>query len=281
MYEELLKSCLKPDVFSEYTAERLWTDSHLAQQMLKTHLDQTTPLASRPLQTIDQTIDWLDHTFNLQGIKVCDLGCGPGLYAERFAQRGAWVEGLDFSTNSIDFATRESDPGIGSLSFRVANYLTGPLPEQQDLVTLIYCDFCALSPMQRLKLLSNIHCCLVPGGALVLDVLSEKAFKKRTEDFVLERNYMNGFWSANDYVSLHKSWNYESERVSLDLFTIAEKYKIWHVYNWLQYYTFDSLGTELKSNGFEIIDISNGLDTSDDEGLTFTVIAKPLPNFAS
>lgn len=145
--------------------------------MLKTHLDQNTPLASRTLPVVDQTVAWLDDRFGLDGKNVCDLGCGPGLYAERYAQRGARVKGLDFSTNSITYAIENASAERGSLLFRQANYLTDELPAGQDLITLIYCDFCPLSPAQRSILLNKVRQALAPDGAFVFDVHSETAFE--------------------------------------------------------------------------------------------------------
>ena len=95
MYNQIKKIHQRPEVFSVYTADVLWTRPHLAGQMLQTHLNQETPLASRPFVAIDRVVTWLDGRFRLKGKAVCDLGCGPGLYAERYAQCGAIVCGLD------------------------------------------------------------------------------------------------------------------------------------------------------------------------------------------
>lgn len=274
MFEELSEIHRKPGLFSVYTAETLWTKPHLAQQMLKTHLDQTTPLASRPLHSIDQAVQWLDEEFGLSGKKVCDLGCGPGLYAERYAQRGAQVEGLDFSASSIEYATFNSDPGCGSVAFRQANYLTDALPAQQDLITLIYCDFCVLSPSQRRALLDKVRRSLSSEGAFVFDVPSIKAFERVSEGIVFACNYMDRFWTADECYVFHSTWKYEPAAVSLNLFTIVEEQETWRVYNWLQHFSQSTLEAELKSSGFEIDDINSKLDATDTEAHSFTVVAR-------
>lgn len=275
LFEELSDIYQKPELFSAYTAETLWTEPHLAQQMLKTHLDQNTPLASRTLPVVEQTVAWLDDLLALGGKSVCDLGCGPGLYAERYAQRGAFVEGLDFSANSIAYATENATSDRGSLSFQQANYLTDELPAGQDLVTLIYCDFCPLSPAQRSILLNKVRRTLTPAGAFVFDVHSTKTFEGISEGTVLSRNPMNGFWTANDCYVFQSTWTYEPDAVSLDLFTIVEEGKIWRVYNWLQYFSPESITAELQSHGFEVESIGDGCGTSDETSGTFTVVARP------
>jgi 2-polyprenyl-3-methyl-5-hydroxy-6-metoxy-1,4-benzoquinol methylase len=85
----------------------------------------------------------------LAGKAVCDLGCGPGLYASRLAQRGARVTGLDFSALSIEYGRTAARDKNLALDFEVADYLKDELPGDQDLVLLIYADLCALSPERR------------------------------------------------------------------------------------------------------------------------------------
>ena len=82
-----------------------WDAPDISTQMLATHLDPTTDLASRKLETIDASVAWIVATLGLQaGDSVFDLGCGPGLYAARLALRGLRVTGVDYSRRSIAFA---------------------------------------------------------------------------------------------------------------------------------------------------------------------------------
>jgi len=82
-----------------------WDDPHISGQMLKAHLDPKTDLASRCPETIDRSVAWIVETLGLcPGDAVLDLGCGPGLYAARLAQRGLRVSGVDYSRRSIDYA---------------------------------------------------------------------------------------------------------------------------------------------------------------------------------
>lgn len=275
LFEKLSEIHQKPELFSAYTAEILWTEPHLAQQMLKTHLDQNTELASRRLPVIDQTVAWLDERIGLAGKNVCDLGCGPGLYAERYAQSGAFVEGLDFSANSIAYALGNATSDRGSLSFRQANYLTDELPAGQDLITLIYCDFCPLSPTQRSVLLNKVRSALLPNGAFVFDVCSTNAFDAVSEGTVLSRADANGFWSANDCFVFQSTWTYPTDAVSLDLFTIVEEGKTWRVYNWLQYFSPESIRAELQAHDFTVECMSDGFSANEETADTISIVARP------
>ena len=67
----------------------LWTHPHIAGEMLKAHLNPDTDAASYRPECIDAICNHLYRTMNLQpGDRVADLGCGPGLYCRRLADRG-------------------------------------------------------------------------------------------------------------------------------------------------------------------------------------------------
>ncbi|MEQ8824034.1 MAG: class I SAM-dependent methyltransferase [Filomicrobium sp.] len=236
------------------------------------HLDQDSVLASRPVDAIDRVVDWIDQSLGLDGASVCDLGCGPGLYASKFAERGAIVHGVDFSWNSIDYARKQASLKNGSVNYLVANYLSAPLPEQQDVVTMIYCDFCPLSPIQRQTLLNKIRQTLAPGGKFVFDVFSISAFEGVRERVSFGKNFMDGFWSGNDYFAFQHTFRYEQESVSLDHFTIVEQERTWDVYNWLQYFTPGQLRVELEQAGFRTIEFTEGFGVDRSDPATFGVI---------
>lgn len=71
----------------------LWTDRHIAKQMLKLHLDATNDAASRNDKTIDSTVEWIDSVIPEKS-SIIDLGCGPGLYSERLSQKNMRSRGL-------------------------------------------------------------------------------------------------------------------------------------------------------------------------------------------
>ena len=96
MYDLIKDLSQRPEPFSHYTAMELWTRPHLARQMLDFHLNQETGLASHRFETIEEIVNWIDSQLNLSGKRLCDLGCGPGLYTRRFAACGANVTGVDF-----------------------------------------------------------------------------------------------------------------------------------------------------------------------------------------
>lgn len=276
MYKELVNIHEKPSPFSKYTAKQLWTEPYLANQMLQAHLCQETPMASRPLIAIERVVNWLDSKFKLNGKSVCDLGCGPGLYAEKYATLGAKVVGLDFSKNSIEYGIKSAKSKQLDIWYQEANYLEDKLPEQQDLISLIYCDLCALSLQQRQQLYRQIHESLKPEGIFVFDVFSSEAFNGFTEKSAFGPYYMGNFWSEELHYVFHNAFSYQDEQISLDHYTIVENNRTWDMYNWLQYFTHQSIQNELKANGFEVVDFINGFDVEEVNSTTFGVVAKAV-----
>lgn len=252
MYELLHEMLQRPEPFSRYTAKELWTRPHLARQMLSYHLDQNTELASRRLDTIDKVVAWLDGQLNLSGKTLCDLGCGPGLYTQRFSEQGARVTGVDFSTHSLAHARRETEKFEQAINYIHADYLSDILPRNYDVITLIYCDFCVLSPTQRAVLLKRMHEMLVPGGRIVLDVVGMGSFTQKVEQTVLEERLMNGFWAEGNYIGIQRSFVYTESSLALDRYLIVEPGETWQIFNWFQHYSPESLQSELACAGFEV-----------------------------
>jgi 2-polyprenyl-3-methyl-5-hydroxy-6-metoxy-1,4-benzoquinol methylase len=261
------------------TIGELWTRPHIARQMLAFHLDPDTHFASRPGAAIERIVDWLDEQLALEGKRICDLGCGPGLYATRMAERGALVTGVDFSTVAIAHAKSRAATGKESPQYLIADYLKDELPGGFDLVALIYYDYCALAPVDRHALLLKIRSMLNPGGRLVMDVLAEAAFADVHEQLTLEERLMNGFWSDSEYVGIQRTWLYPEQALSLDHYVIVEPAGHWEILNWMQYFSPERLAAELEEAGFAIRSLTGSLagDTLTDESREIGVIADAGP----
>jgi SAM-dependent methyltransferase len=261
MYEILKNLAERPEPFSVYTARELWTDEHVSSHMLQAHLDPETDLASRPPAAIDRIVKWMETHIGLTGKAVTDLGCGPGLYAERMAMHGARVVGLDFSDRALTHARRSATAKRLTIEYRLADYLNDALPDGQNIVTLIYGDYCVLSPDQRHRLLTRIKAMLNPGGYLAFDVFSRPQFGQIEEAFVCARRLMNGFWAAGDYFGVKITHRYDEQYLSLDRYLIVEPNRTRDIYNWMQYFMPQDIAAELTAAGLEpaeIFDLSTG-----------------------
>jgi len=256
MSDALEKINDRPEPFGVYTAEELWTDEHTSEQMLQFHLNADIDVSSRKHAFIDRSAAWIVSRFHLgNGKAVADFGCGPGLYTTRLAKSGADVTGIDFSERSIQYARNVAAQAGLDIAYIQQNYLEYETDPRFDLILMIMCDFCALSPIQRKRMLEKFHAFLKPAGSILLDVYTLNAFAQKQETAVHQKNLLDGFWSANDYDGYLNTFKYEKEKVSLDKFTIVEPDRSRVVYNWLQYFSPESLSQELTENGFAVQDI--------------------------
>jgi SAM-dependent methyltransferase len=245
MFEELEKINSRPKPFEFYTADDLWTDEHTSKQMLSYHLNEQVDLSSRNTAFIDRSVDWN-------------------------------VTGIDFSKNSIQYAkTSAAKQGL-NICYTHQNYLDFVTEKKFDLITMIMCDFCALSPTQRSHMLNKFHTLLKPDGSLLLDVYSLAAFDQYQESATYQLNQLNGFWSGNKYYGFLNKFKYEQEKVTLDKYTIVEASRTRTIYNWLQYFTPETLKKEFKNQGLTIEEIYSNVAGSPHTPKTneFAIIAK-------
>jgi len=253
MFEELERINERPEPFEFYTASDLWTDEHTSAQMLSFHLNEAIDVSSRNAAFISRSVEWIASKFNIgKDTKIADFGCGPGLYSTCLAKHRANVTGIDFSGRSIEYAKAVAAREQLNISYVEQNYLDFETEDRFDLVLMIMCDFCALSPTQRKEILSKFHRILRPGGSVLLDVYSLAAFDQREEVATYEVNLLNGFWSPNKYYGFLNTFKYDEEKIVLDKYTIVESERTRTVYNWLQYFAPEDLEKEFRDAGFSV-----------------------------
>jgi SAM-dependent methyltransferase len=277
LFAALESITVRPAPFSVYTANDLWTDEHTSEQMLTFHLNEDIDVSSRRTSFIDNSVRWLGERFDLsKDSRVIDFGCGPGLYTSRLARLGADVVGVDFSPRSIEYARETARRESLRIKYIEADYLEFEPDDSFDLVTMIMCDFCALSPMQRRTMLEKFERLLSDKGRIVLDAYSMKAFEEKQEGVICEKNQLNGFWSANPYYGFVASFKYDAEKVGLDKYTVVEEDRQREIFNWLQYFTPDSLELEARVAGLDIEELYSDVAGSpfDDNSTEFAVILK-------
>jgi len=276
MFTELKEINRRPEPFQYYTAEELWTDAHTSKQMLAYHLNEEVDVSSRKGAFIQRSVNWMTEKFSIQGKKVADFGCGPGLYSTPLAKTGALVTGIDFSARSISYAKGVAEREGLTIEYVKENYLDYETPQRFDLIIMIMYDFCALSPKQRKGLLVKFYDMLLPGGAMLLDVYSMNAFAQRQEVSSSGLSLLDGFWSAEEYYGFLNTFKYADESLIVDKYTIIEALRTRTIYNWLQYFSPESLQAELEQAGFEEKEILGDVAGKpyDPDSTEFAIIGK-------
>jgi len=277
MFKKLKEINSRPEPFQFYTAAELWTDEHTSKKMLEYHLNESLDMSSRNRDFIDRSLKWIVSHFGI-GVNttIADFGCGPGLYTTPLAEKNADVTGIDFSERSIRYAKETAARKGLNIDYVCRNYLEFETGKRFDLITMIMCDFCALSPTQRGKMLTGFYRLLNVGGSVLLDVYSMNAFDRREEVAAYEYLQLDGFWSSGKYYGFQNTFKYEEEKVILDKYTIIEEARTRTVYNWLQYFSPGSLREEFEENGFKIeeqySDVAGTIFSP--ESMEFAIVAK-------
>ncbi len=252
-FEKLNELYQKPKPFSTGTSI-FWKDDYISKNLLQVHIDPDVELASRNPSFIEENVKWiLTKTESIKGCSILDLGCGPGLYANKIAAHGTNVTGIDFSKRSIEYAQNKAEELNLSIDYRCMNYLDIDFENEFDIVLLIYYDFAVLSPDNQITLLKKISKALKNDGLFIFDILTEHFPKYQTEksEWFLEEA---GFWRPEKCLCLHKQFHYSEIQAFLDQFIIIDEngievYKIWD-----QYYSKEKISKLLSSNGFSSLE---------------------------
>ncbi|MBI5959132.1 MAG: class I SAM-dependent methyltransferase [Chloroflexi bacterium] len=238
-----------------------WDDPYISEQMLAAHLNPNTEAASRTPPVIEKTVNWMMTVMGLQpGQSLIDLGCGPGLYTSRLAQRGLHVTGVDYSRRSIDYANHTAAEQKLDITYRYQNYLTLEDENLYDAALLIYGDLCPLSPENQVNLLRRIHRALKPGGQFVLDVTTRQI---RARHGLKNSWYVSdgpGFWKAGPHVVLQHGFDYPEHDTFLDQYIVIEADGRATVYrNWFLDYSPETIRPVLEGAGFAVRGVWNDL----------------------
>lgn len=255
MLDKIFQYLKRPKLYEESTA-KFWDDEHISKRMLKAHLDPALEAASRRHSFIDSSVGWISRLAPCKDYKkLLDLGCGPGLYAERLAEKGYLLTAIDFSQRSIEYAKQKAEEKGYNIEYIYQDYLDIGYRDEFDLITLIYCDFGVLSHVQREMLSKKIYEALKSGGKFIFDVFTPKNYEGKTENNTWYLNEGGGFWAPDAHICIEAHYIYE-ENIRLNQYVIIDKEGKINAYRiWDHYYTKDTIAEELKKVGFKNIQV--------------------------
>ena len=256
--------------------DALWTDPHIAGQMLEAHLDPDTNGASRRLETIKSTTSWLAGRMGMKpGSRLLDLGCGPGLYAEEFSKYGIEVTGVDFSSNSIKYAkNRASEQGL-NINYICGNYLDTEYGKEFDAAAIIYYDFGVLFPEDRDNFLTRVHDALKLGGLFAFDVLAP-GHRSNPQEKNWDACVGPGFFSPDSHLVFSESYHFPGEQAWMDQHVIWDTNGPRVIRSWDHYYTPAGITAILEARGFCIEEIREDLTGTElrEDSKTLAVMAR-------
>jgi SAM-dependent methyltransferase len=255
----------------------MWTDDHISRQLLAVHLDGDVDLASRKTTTITDTVNWILTRIPGEGMDVLDLGCGPGLYAERFAAAGHRVHGMDVSSASLEYARHQATRIDLGISYELSDYTRMTHENAFDLAMLVYTDLGVLLPEARGQVLQNVYRALRPGGVFVFDVLNvprrQEKLTPKTWDV-----QPGGFWRDHPYLALSESFFSPDNDVILYQHTVGDDKGV-DVYRfWTQLFSESAIREMILAAGFTAVDCYTDVLPANDvysgENVTFCIARK-------
>jgi SAM-dependent methyltransferase len=274
---KIIEATKRPAVYSKGTA-KMWVDEYISSQLLEVHLNPDIELASRKTTTINGTVGWILENTPGERLAILDLGCGPGLYAEKLAEKGHEVTGMDFSANSIRYAQESAERNKLDITYLQQDYLELEEKNRYDLVMMIFTDFGVLLPEERERLLANIHSALKPGGKFLFDVLNEN-FPVTEAGSKGWESAKKGFWRGGPYLALTESFYYEEQQVTLSQHVVIDESEEVDVYRfWIHTFSHADLEGLLSSHNFRATKCYDrlipGCDMYRSEDVTFCIATK-------
>lgn len=236
-----------------------WNDPDFSRRMLKEHLSQAHDAASRRFSIIDGQVSWI-HA-NLLGqapSRVLDLGCGPGLYANRLANAGHTCTGIDFSPASVAYARETAVP---KATFIEGDLRRTPFGAGYDLIMLLYGEFNVFRPADAREILQRAAAALAPGGRLLLEVSTHAAIKAMGSAPRDWYTGQSGLWSDRPYLCLEESFWDEAAQAGTTRYHVVD-IESGAVQRWsssYQAYTDETYRAVLTEAGFTGITLLDGL----------------------
>jgi SAM-dependent methyltransferase len=104
------------------------------------------------------------------GMRVLDAPCGHGRIAERLAQRGCAVVGIDQAAHFIELAKRNAVARGVDLDYRVGDLRELDLSAEFDAAFNWFTGFGYFDEATDRDILRRYHAALQPGGRFLLDI---------------------------------------------------------------------------------------------------------------
>jgi len=239
-----------------------WNDPGFSARMLAEHLTQAHDLASRRATIIDAHVAWI-HEIVLAGqpSAILDLGCGPGLYANRLAALGHTCTGIDFSPASIDYARSGAPDDVAACTYHLEDLRTADYGHGYDLAMLLYGELNVFAPRDITAILTKCHAALKPGARLLLEPHTFAFFDAETPHTTSWFSSDDGLFSPTPHLCLTENhWDAVAEAVTRRYYVIdAATASVTRYAQSLQAYREDAYRELLARHGFAKIEVLPGL----------------------
>ena len=180
------------------------------------------------------------------GLEVLDLACGHGRIANRLAERGARVTGLDATPLFLDLARRDAAERGVDVEYVHGDMRSLPWSDRFDRVVIWFTSFGYFVDEENRQVLSEVHRALRPGGVLVVENNHLPVLVRYAQpDRVAERDG-NFMIDRGSYDPLTGRW--PTERI------VVRDGRVRRFRYFVRAFTFTELRGWLRDAGFEPVD---------------------------
>lgn len=173
-----------------------------------------------------------------------------GQAPDRFARLGLKVTGIDLSRGSLTYAKSTAQKEALDIDYIEQNYLKFQTEETYDLITMIYCDYCALSDSQRADLLKVFKGMMTKESRIFIDVHTKVLYKSFQEGMSFKYQPQGGFWREKPYYEFLSRFKYDD--ITLEKYNVYTDDETLEIYNWLKCFNREAIEQELGKHGLMI-----------------------------
>lgn len=197
-----------------------WDEPAFSQRMLSNHLSQDHDWASRRQSIIEQQVEWIASQLS-PGAHILDLGCGPGFYTHRLAERGFHCTGVDFSPASVNWACQQAQNAGLNIDY-IQQDIRAYWPDRSfDFIMMTFGELNVFSSEDARLLVNHCALWLDPGGRLLTEVHTFEEVKRQGMAEVSWQRCPDGLFLGVPHLLLTEhGWDEKTQISSTQFWTI-------------------------------------------------------------
>ncbi|EJA1860819.1 class I SAM-dependent methyltransferase [Staphylococcus pseudintermedius] len=272
--DNLFKYVKIPKTFEE-GKDNIWKNEKFSDYVLKSHLNSNIYGGSKDSEFIEKAVTFISKNFPPGKFnKLLDVGCGPGIYSEKFSEKGYDVTGIDYSVNSIDYAKNNQK---GQAKYVLGDLRNLDIKETFNIILIVYQTYATLSYKERIDFLYEVYKKIEHGGIFILDVPTKAYFKNFQDMKVWEYMPENNDFIQESFLLLYLIHKYENAVLLKKSIYTLQTGEVIEFNDWMQHFDVNSIKDEVEKY-FEVVNVLSEIDGSayTKESHTITLICKKL-----